>query len=72
MVVGWSLLAFTLGHYTSMGYLEGFIGCESDLPAHPRLLLHDDLRSVVFQAIGAYMFVFGLMGLIPAPKVKRR
>jgi len=48
IVTGWSLLALTLGQWSSLGYLEGILG-----------------------AGGIYALVFGLMGLIPAPKVRR-
>ncbi|KAI0648964.1 hypothetical protein C8Q79DRAFT_1007555 [Trametes meyenii] len=49
IVAGWSLLAYTLGHWSSMGYVEGVIA-----------------------ASGLYAFAFGLLGLIPAPKVRRQ
>ncbi|EKM58384.1 uncharacterized protein PHACADRAFT_252661 [Phanerochaete carnosa HHB-10118-sp] len=49
IVLGWSLLTFTLGRWSSLGYIKGTIG-----------------------ASGLYMLAFGLMGLIPAPRVYRR
>jgi len=49
IVVGWSLLAITLGHYSGLGYLKGIAG-----------------------AGAVYALTFGLMGLIPAPRVRRR
>ncbi|KAI0636077.1 hypothetical protein C8Q77DRAFT_613462 [Trametes polyzona] len=47
IVAGWSLLAYTLGHWSSLGYLEGIVA-------------------------GLYALAFGLLGLIPAPKVHRQ
>ncbi|KAI0671881.1 hypothetical protein C8Q78DRAFT_803309 [Trametes maxima] len=49
IVAGWSLLAYTLGRWSSMGYVEGVIA-----------------------ASGLYALSFGLLGLIPAPKVRRQ
>ncbi|KAG0706812.1 hypothetical protein DFH29DRAFT_900155 [Suillus ampliporus] len=48
ILVGWSLLSFTLGRWSSLGYLEGVVG-----------------------ASGLYALTFGLLGLLPAPKVHR-
>lgn len=48
ILVGWSLLSFTLGTWSSLGYMEGTIG-----------------------ASGLYALAFGLIGLLPAPKVHR-
>jgi len=48
IILGWSLLSFTFGRYSDLGYIEGIIG-----------------------ASGVYALSFGLMGLIPAPKVHR-
>ncbi|KAG1722967.1 uncharacterized protein EDB91DRAFT_1063682 [Suillus paluster] len=48
ILVGWSLLSFTLGRWSSLGYLEGVVG-----------------------ASGIYALTFGLLGLLPAPKVHR-
>ncbi|KII90014.1 hypothetical protein PLICRDRAFT_40198 [Plicaturopsis crispa FD-325 SS-3] len=48
ILAGWSLLAFTLGRWSNLGYLEGIVA-----------------------ALSLYMLAFGLMGLIPAPKVHR-
>ncbi|KAI0775058.1 hypothetical protein BD413DRAFT_292492 [Trametes elegans] len=49
IVVGWSLLVYTFGHWSSLGYVEGVIA-----------------------ASGLYALAFGLLGLIPAPKVQRQ
>ncbi|KAI0368025.1 hypothetical protein BV20DRAFT_949026 [Pilatotrama ljubarskyi] len=49
IVAGWSLLAFTLGCWSSLGYIEGTLA-----------------------ASGLYALAFGLLGLIPAPKVHRQ
>ncbi|KAH9902630.1 hypothetical protein C8Q73DRAFT_785290 [Cubamyces lactineus] len=49
IVAGWSLLAYTLGHWSSLGYIEGVIA-----------------------ASGLYALAFGLLGLLPAPKVNRQ
>ncbi|GBE88033.1 hypothetical protein BKA93DRAFT_792965 [Sparassis latifolia] len=49
IIVGWSLLSYTLGRWSNLGYLEGVIA-----------------------ASGLYALSFGLLGLIPAPKVSRR
>ncbi|KAI0925743.1 hypothetical protein AcW1_008096 [Taiwanofungus camphoratus] len=49
IVAGWSLLSYTLGRWSSFGYLEG-----------------------VLAATGVYGLSFGLLGLLPAPKVPRR
>ncbi|KAH9945223.1 uncharacterized protein BXZ73DRAFT_96214 [Epithele typhae] len=49
IVAGWSLLVYTLGKWSSLGYLEGVIA-----------------------ASGLYALAFGLLGLIPAPKVHRQ
>ncbi|KAI8982727.1 hypothetical protein BD414DRAFT_419030 [Trametes punicea] len=49
IVAGWSLLAYTLGHWSSLGYIEGVIA-----------------------ASGLYALAFGLLGLLPAPKVQRQ
>lgn len=67
MVTGWSLLAFTLSQYSELGFLEGIIGCTSPLR---HLAAH--LTLPFLSAVGAYMLIFGLMGLIPAPKVHRQ
>ncbi|KAM5538571.1 hypothetical protein V8D89_001413 [Ganoderma adspersum] len=48
LVAGWSLLVYTLGRWSSLGYLEGVIA-----------------------ATGLYALAFGLLGLIPAPRVRR-
>ncbi|EGN99268.1 hypothetical protein SERLA73DRAFT_73804 [Serpula lacrymans var. lacrymans S7.3] len=48
ILTGWSLLSFTLGGWSGLGYLKGIIG-----------------------ASGLYALVFGLMGLISAPRVHR-
>ncbi|KAJ8592208.1 hypothetical protein M405DRAFT_851064 [Rhizopogon salebrosus TDB-379] len=45
---GWSLLCFTLGRWSGLGYLRGAVG-----------------------ASGLYALTFGLLGLLPAPKVHR-
>ncbi|KDQ59247.1 hypothetical protein JAAARDRAFT_127764 [Jaapia argillacea MUCL 33604] len=49
MVIGWPLLSFTLGHWSSLGYLEGIVG-----------------------ATGMYALIFGVLGLIPAPRYHRQ
>ncbi|EIW57706.1 uncharacterized protein TRAVEDRAFT_150319 [Trametes versicolor FP-101664 SS1] len=49
IVAGWTLLAYTFGRWSSLGYLEGVIASS-----------------------GLYALVFGLLGLIPAPKVHRQ
>ncbi|KAI0694669.1 hypothetical protein C8T65DRAFT_666481 [Cerioporus squamosus] len=49
IVAGWSLLGYTLGHWSNLGYAEGVIA-----------------------ASGLYALAFGLLGLIPAPKVRRQ
>ncbi|KAI0067458.1 hypothetical protein BV25DRAFT_1106144 [Artomyces pyxidatus] len=49
MILGWSVLSYVLGQYSSMGYLSGIIGSS-----------------------GLYALAFGIMGLIPAPRVKRQ
>ncbi|CAL1716750.1 unnamed protein product [Somion occarium] len=48
ILLGWTLLAYVLGRWSSLGYIEGVIG-----------------------ASGLYALAFGLLGLIPAPKVYR-
>ncbi|KAG2157868.1 uncharacterized protein EDB93DRAFT_1078027 [Suillus bovinus] len=48
ILVGWSLLSFTLGRWSNLGYLEGVVG-----------------------ASGLYALTFGLLGLLPAPKIRR-
>ncbi|KAG2036927.1 hypothetical protein BDR03DRAFT_865153 [Suillus americanus] len=48
ILVGWSLLSFTLGRWSSLGYIKGLVG-----------------------ASGLYALTFGLLGLLPAPKVHR-
>ncbi|EJF64675.1 hypothetical protein DICSQDRAFT_99951 [Dichomitus squalens LYAD-421 SS1] len=49
IVAGWSLLVYTLGQWSSLGYLEGIIA-----------------------ATALYALAFGLLGLIPAPRVRRQ
>ncbi|KAI0833652.1 hypothetical protein BC628DRAFT_1308373 [Trametes gibbosa] len=49
IVAGWSLLAYTLGHWSTLGYIGGILA-----------------------ASGLYALAFGLLGLIPAPKVHRQ
>ncbi|KAI0749600.1 hypothetical protein C8Q80DRAFT_1162851 [Daedaleopsis nitida] len=49
IVAGWSLLGYTLGRWSDLGYIEGVIA-----------------------ASGLYALSFGLLGLIPAPKVRRQ
>ncbi|KAI0349289.1 hypothetical protein OH77DRAFT_1499628 [Trametes cingulata] len=49
IVAGWSLLVFTLGRWSELGYIEGTLA-----------------------ASGLYALAFGLLGLIPAPKVHRQ
>ncbi|EPS94485.1 hypothetical protein FOMPIDRAFT_1038833 [Fomitopsis schrenkii] len=48
IVVGWSLLSYTLGRWSIFGVLEGVIASS-----------------------GLYALTFGLLGLIPAPNVRR-
>ncbi|OAX43162.1 hypothetical protein K503DRAFT_681820 [Rhizopogon vinicolor AM-OR11-026] len=48
ILLGWSLLCFTLGRWSSLGYLQGAVA-----------------------ASGLYALTFGLLGLLPAPKVHR-
>jgi len=49
IVVGWSLLSYTLGRWSKFGVVEGVIASS-----------------------GLYALTFGLLGLIPAPKVPRQ
>ncbi|KAH9838239.1 uncharacterized protein C8Q71DRAFT_750134 [Rhodofomes roseus] len=49
IVVGWSLLSYTLGRWSKFGVIEGVIASS-----------------------GLYALTFGLLGLIPAPKVPRQ
>ncbi|KAI0314617.1 hypothetical protein OF83DRAFT_1135978 [Amylostereum chailletii] len=48
MILGWSSLTFVLGHYSSLGYIQGVVGSS-----------------------GLYALAFGIMGLVPAPRIKR-
>ncbi|ETW83072.1 hypothetical protein HETIRDRAFT_315296 [Heterobasidion irregulare TC 32-1] len=47
MIIGWSILSFLLGRYSSLGYVQGIIGSS-----------------------GLYALAFGIMGLLPAPRVR--
>lgn len=49
IVVGFLLLIVTLGRWSHLGYIQGFVG-----------------------ATALYTLTFGLLGLIPAPKIKRK
>lgn len=66
ILVGWSLLSFTLGRWSKLGYLEGVVGGEltSNLPER-------SVNSACVSASGMYALTFGLLGLLPAPKVHR-
>ncbi|KAI0787953.1 hypothetical protein C8Q74DRAFT_1255015 [Fomes fomentarius] len=48
IVAGWTLLGYTIGRWSDLGYVEGIVA-----------------------ASGLYALGFGLLGLIPAPKVQR-
>ncbi|OSC99876.1 hypothetical protein PYCCODRAFT_1437849 [Trametes coccinea BRFM310] len=49
IVAGWSLLVYTFGRWSNLGYVEGVVA-----------------------ASGLYALGFGLLGLLPAPKVQRQ
>lgn len=60
MVTGWSLLWSTLAYYTELGAWKGLLGGES----HISFLFQTYKTS---PAIGLYLTVFGILGLIPVP-----
>jgi hypothetical protein len=63
---GWSLLCFTLGRWSGLGYLRGAVGGELSINQS------DYPRSQYYvPASGLYALTFGLLGLLPAPKVHR-
>ena len=75
LVAGWSLLVYTLGRWSSLGYLEGVIA-----GPYPQLSSSNSVRSQLTErgpiprgcaATGLYALAFGLLGLIPAPRVRR-
>lgn len=67
MIIGWSFLSYTLGRYSPLGYIEGVIGCQSLSPiALSLILIH-----WAPLASGLYALAVGLMGLLPAPRIKR-
>ena len=67
--MGWSLLSYTLGRWSNFGAIEGVIACMS--PAFLTFLARRPTNSVLL-ASGLYALTFGLLGLIPAPNVRRR
>lgn len=64
IVFGWSLSVFTLGHWTTLGYVGGVIA--SRQPYLPRFLAPLTSPS----ATGLYALAFGILGLLPVPKVR--
>ncbi|KAI0033552.1 hypothetical protein K488DRAFT_47527 [Vararia minispora EC-137] len=48
IIIGWTFLAYTLGRYTTLGYVKGTMG-----------------------SLGLYALAFGIMGLLPAPRIRR-
>lgn len=69
IVLGWSLLVTVLGLWTDMGVGQGIIGGTS-YPIICRLLCRELIFGVCV-ASGLYALTFGLLGLIPAPKIRR-
>lgn len=67
ILVGWSLLCFTLGRWSNLGYLQGAVGGEFII-IPVRLYPQSHL---CVSASGLYALTFGLLGLLPAPKVHR-
>ncbi|THH14216.1 hypothetical protein EW146_g6096 [Bondarzewia mesenterica] len=70
MILGWSFLSFVLGHYSPLGYIEGIIGCKRNPSSSPSPNV-PHIPLFICPASGLYALAFGIMGLIPAPRVKQ-
>ena len=73
IVAGWSLLGYTLGAWSDLGYIEGTIAGMSLRFGQPCAFVVGSRTLTIFciVASGLYALAFGLLGLIPAPKVHR-
>ncbi len=67
ILTGWSLLSLLLSQYTSLGYIKGLMGCTYPIPTSPATIS----LSQFGLASGLYALSFGLLGLLPAPRVRR-
>lgn len=67
IVVGWLLFVLTLGQWSNLGYGKGVIGGQYGRPPS-----FGPSFSHFVLVCAVYALIFGVLGLLPVPKLKRR